>query len=79
MPDTRYRLTPRRLPARCKSCHAVSTVTIERTVKGDTVLITWCCRLCSHEWPMSEDDCVPDRRTGQPDRDTLPRTERRIR
>ena len=67
-----------RLPTKCIFCGAVGTVVPETTIRGDAVLMAWCCRSCNNDWPITDEQTMEDRRRiGLPDtRDTL-RTERR--
>jgi hypothetical protein len=51
-----------RVPARCKSCAAAGTVTVETTVSGLSVLLRWCCRKCGHDWPISARELLKSRR-----------------
>jgi hypothetical protein len=43
-----------KIPECCPFCGTVGHVTIETTVRGSTALLTWCCRKCSHEWPIAD-------------------------
>jgi hypothetical protein len=75
LPNSQVRF---RLPAQCKYCAAAGTVTPEHTIKGDSVTLTWCCRRCGREWPITAaEQHAIDRRTGQPDRRRSTRVERR--
>jgi hypothetical protein len=65
-----------RVPAKCPHCQASGPIVPETTIKGDSVVMTWCCRTCSQEWPVTVRDQI-ERRTGQPDRRRVPRKDRR--
>jgi hypothetical protein len=41
------------LPARCKFCNALGTVTSEMTIVHGVTVRTWCCRACRAEWPLT--------------------------
>jgi len=41
-----------KIPTECPNCHRDHTITLEQTIKGDTVILQWCCRACSHSWPV---------------------------
>jgi len=53
------RLVPDRLtlkvPPECPNCHRPHTITLEQTIKGDTVIFEWCCRACNHSWPVRKE------------------------
>lgn len=44
---------PFQLPARCKFCGALGTVTPEMTIVHGVTVRTWCCRACRKEWPLT--------------------------
>lgn len=75
MPTTPLRL---RVPARCKFCGAAGMVRLETTVTGGSAVLSWCCRACQSEWPITRGEAaMRERRIGAPDRRPLPHTERR--
>jgi hypothetical protein len=41
-----------KIPQRCPACQKLQTITLEQTIKGETVTFQWCCRACSHAWPV---------------------------
>jgi hypothetical protein len=41
------------LPEACPQCHAVVMIGLETTVQGGAVYLSWCCRNCSYEWPVT--------------------------
>jgi transcription elongation factor Elf1 len=42
-----------RVPPKCPFCGAVGTISPETTVQGNAVSVTWCCRTCGREWPIT--------------------------
>jgi transposase-like protein len=48
-PDRRVAV---RIPEPCPHCGAFTTVKLETTVKGEAVLLMWCCRRCNIDWPV---------------------------
>jgi hypothetical protein len=34
------------------SLSEAQTITLEQTIKGETVTFQWCCRACNHAWPV---------------------------
>jgi len=56
----------------------VGTVEMQQVIKGQAVVLSWCCTQCEAEWPVSLDkpDFV-ERRRGSPDRRRAPRQDRR--
>jgi hypothetical protein len=66
-----------RLPARCPFCGASGLIVPQTTITAGAVLLTWCCRPCKKEWPISAAEQEPERRTGAPDTRAMPRRERR--
>jgi hypothetical protein len=58
-------------PERCPACAADSGVRLEQIIHGKHLHLAWACDQCGHEWPVVE------RRTGRPDRRSVPRTDRR--
>jgi hypothetical protein len=74
VPHTALRL---RLIDRCPFCGAVRTVVPETTIKGESVLLTWCCRTCSREWPVTRAEYeASERRVTVPDRRQISRSDR---
>jgi hypothetical protein len=67
-----------RVPARCKLCGAAGTVVAETTIARGSVRLTWCCRACENEWPITrgEQELV-ERRDGKSDRRRVTRNDRR--
>ena len=53
-----------RMPAKCPFCGSVGTVSPETTIKGKSVSLKWCCRKCSHDWPITAGEHIA-RRSGQ--------------
>jgi hypothetical protein len=53
-------------------------IVAETTISGGAVMLTWCCRACSHEWPITrgEQELI-ERREGKPDRRRKTRNDRR--
>ena len=41
-----------KVPSRCPACRREKMVKLEQTIKGDSVLLSWCCRACDHHWPV---------------------------
>jgi len=41
-----------RIPEQCPYCGSFARITLETTVKADTVLLTWCCGACNHDWAV---------------------------
>ena len=77
MPTTPVRF---RVPKRCKRCGALGTVTAETTIARGSVRLTWCCRACTNEWPITRgEQQLLERRAGKPDRRPVKRTDRRVR
>jgi hypothetical protein len=67
-----------RVPERCVECGAAGAVRFESTIQADSVILTWCCAACSHQWPVAPDDRQrPERRVGVKERRRLTRTDRR--
>jgi hypothetical protein len=42
-----------RVPPHCRSCGAVGSVSPETTIERGLVRLTWCCRNCGYEWPIT--------------------------
>jgi hypothetical protein len=38
----------------------MGTVRLEKTISGETATLKWCCRFCSHDWPVDEDEGEAD-------------------
>lgn len=64
------------VPAQCVFCSA-ATVAAETTITGSVVLLSWCCRTCHRDWPMTVEDREPERRSDQYDRRVKTRNDRR--
>lgn len=45
-----------RMPERCPACGGEGTVKPEHTLNGRQVRLTWCCRRCSHSWPITNEE-----------------------
>ena len=45
-----------RLPERCKLCGAIGTVSRETTITRGVVFLSWCCRSCRGDWPITSED-----------------------
>jgi len=56
VPDTNISL---RVPPECDRCGAVGKVKLQQTLKGDQVLLEWCCTACNAEWPVKRRDQPP--------------------
>jgi hypothetical protein len=75
MPTTPLRF---RIPAQCKLCGALGTVVPETTITGSVVRMTWCCRACQGEWPITRgEQQLIERRSNISDRRRIPRKDRR--
>jgi len=75
MPITPVRF---RVPKRCKLCGALGTVTPETTITRGSVRLTWCCRSCGNDWPITRgEQVVIERRGVKPHRRPVTRHERR--
>ena len=58
-----------RVPTRFRYCDAVGTVVPETTIHSDSIQLSWCCRTCRRDWPITaEDQQLVERRQGLPDR-----------
>jgi hypothetical protein len=69
-----------RRPEACPRCHDNGLVNLESTVSGRDVHLTWCCRGCSYEWPVTEgEQRLTERRSGREDRRAQTRADRRNR
>lgn len=67
-----------RIPAQCTSCAAKGSVVAETMIQGESVMLTWLCRTCDHEWPITaEEQQVEQRkipkRKSSPDLDRVDR------
>ena len=65
-----------RVPPLCPFCDATGTIVPETTVKAGNVVLTWCCKSCSKDWPITVEEQI-ERRKGGPDRRRSTRVERR--
>jgi hypothetical protein len=65
-----------RLPAACDFCQARGTLVPGTTVQGSTVVLTWVCRECGQDRPITRGEEQAARRSGPPER---PRKTRKIR
>ena len=63
------------VPEHCRKCEKSGCVTLEQTLKGNVIVMAWCCKLCRAEWPLTPSDHV-ERRRGA-DRRKGTRSERR--
>ena len=64
-----------RVPSECKFCQTIGFVVPEVTIAAGIVSLTWCCRACSKEWPVSAaEQGIIDRRRVANDRRRLTRT-----
>lgn len=43
-----------KVPLHCKSCGAIGSVSPETTIERGLVRLTWCCRSCGYEWPITQ-------------------------
>jgi hypothetical protein len=67
-----------RVPEACVECGVKGVVRFESTIHGESVILTWCCAACSHQWPATHDDHQQsERRVGLKERRHLTRTDRR--
>jgi hypothetical protein len=66
-----------RVPDRCPACGAQTSINLETTITGALVVLTWCCRTCSTQWPVTDADELPERRSGSPERRRKARRDRR--
>jgi hypothetical protein len=64
-----------RVPRICPHCGASERVKLEQTIKGSTVILSWCCTACDHGWPITITDA--ERRREERDRRKAPRKDRR--
>jgi transposase-like protein len=53
-----------RIPELCPYCQAYARVKLETTVKGDAVILRWCCAACNRDWPVLNGDELRLPRTG---------------
>lgn len=67
-----------RLPPACGFCGAEGTIVPGTTVHGTAVMMTWVCRACGQDRPITRGEQLVERRSGQPDRRRKTRTERRL-
>jgi hypothetical protein len=67
------------IPERCPLCHFVGSVTLEKSVKGESTVLVFYCRRCSAQWPVTLGEKAPDRRTAVFDRRKTSRGGRRRR
>jgi hypothetical protein len=64
------------VPEHCRKCEKSGSVTVETTLKGGVVALTWCCKSCNADWPVTPADHI-ERRGGGADRREGSRTNRR--
>ena len=64
-----------RLPPRCKLCGGIGTVRAETTIARGIVRLTWCCRACGREWPITrgEQQLMEPRTDANAERSRTPR------
>jgi hypothetical protein len=74
MPITPVRF---KVPKRCKLCGALGTVTPETTITRGSVRLTWCCRSCGNDWPITRGEQLIERHEGKPNPQRVTRHERR--
>ncbi len=55
MPDTPISL---RMPPECIRCGATH-IKLQQTIKGDQIVLEWCCTICNAEWPVKRRDEQP--------------------
>jgi hypothetical protein len=67
-----------RIPARCPFCGGSGLIVPQTTITAGAVLLTWCCRSCKTEWPISAAEQESERRSGDADTRPAPRRERRL-
>ena len=66
------------VPPPCPNCRSQGTVTMEHTIKGSTVNVTWRCEHCSHDWTVAEHDgTTAERRAATGERRKITRSDRR--
>jgi len=41
-----------RIPEQCPHCGSFARVALETTIKGEAVLLRWCCGACNRDWPV---------------------------
>jgi hypothetical protein len=68
---------PFRVPASCPECGQGGNIAATTSLRGNFVVLTWCCRACSHEWPIAPGDQLPERRIAA-DRRRARKTDRRL-
>jgi len=58
-----------RIPGACKFCRASGNIALETTLTGGDVVLRWCCRSCSNEWPVTHREVTAaERRQAAADR-----------
>ena len=66
------------VPQQCRFCETLGAVSLETTVHGRAVELTWCCRNCGRDWPVvPQEQVTTERRGGPADRRRATRAERR--
>jgi len=56
---------------RCPKCLAPGSVLLDQSIRGEFILLYWCCHECSEAWSLTADDYVTERRVSDPDRRRL--------
>jgi hypothetical protein len=58
MPDNPVVL---RVPRQCATCGRLGTVKLQQTIRGERVILDWCCGACDAEWPVrrKEEEILP--------------------
>jgi hypothetical protein len=52
VPDNSIKSTP---PPACPSCGSITSVKLEKTIKGASASLLWHCTKCDHRWPVKAD------------------------
>jgi hypothetical protein len=63
-----YGLLKLRIPGACKFCRASGSIVLETTLTGGDVVLRWCCRRCSKEWPVTHREVTAAERRQAADR-----------
>jgi hypothetical protein len=68
------------IPPRCPQCGKTGSIELQHIVKGTSVLLTWACRSCETDWPVSRGEPhFVERRKAKPNRRPAAHPERRKR
>lgn len=66
------------VPQQCIFCGTTGRVGLEARVRHGGVALCWCCQACDREWPVRQDELLPERRLGPSDRRRVTRRDRRL-